>query len=434
MKAARLVPGLALVVGLAAAVVADSRDDTEPGRTGSGLFREGKFAEAEAVYTRAWAENPKNPEAAFGLGTVALFRNELDLAAGWLKEALRLKPDSRAAKKQLALVCYRRHDFALAAALYRDLDLEALAKKLEACAKETPYRIEGKADVTNLSFIQTDPLPVIRVKVKGETVNFLIDTGASEVYLDPDLARRVGAAQYGSMAATFGGGKQADAGQGSIEDITLGEFVVHNVPVQVLGTRRFDAIAGGKRVEGILGTVMLSQFLATIDYPNGRLILRRKTAEQLRQVEEQVRSAKGIAVPFWLAGEHFMVAWGQVNKSKPMLFFADTGLAGGGFVCPRSTLNEAAIKLPEGPGFEGVGGGGKIKAVPFNVEELSLGAAKARNVQAFAGVFPEQLEYGEGFRIGGFVSHQFFRPYALTLDFTGMRFFLVEGKPKAGGP
>jgi hypothetical protein len=111
-----------------------------------------------------------------------------------------------------------------------------------------------------------------------------------------------------------------------------------------------------------------------------------------------------------------------------MLFFADTGLAGGGFTCPKSTMAEADIKLPSGPEFEGQGGGGKMKVQLFKVDELSFGPVIGRDIQAFAGVFPEAMEYSQGFRIGGFISHQFFRPYALTIDFSGMRFVLTGEK------
>jgi predicted aspartyl protease len=407
----------------------DARETKGHIREAGALFREGKFAEAETLYAKGQAGDPKNYDALLGLGTIALFKNDLAAAEKWLKQAVALKPDDAAAKGQLVLVYYRRDDFARAAPLYRSLGAEAITKKLESFANDPPYKIEGKADVCRIPFVHTDPLPLIQVKVKGETVYFLIDTGGSEIYLDPELAKKVGATEFGSTTGLYGGGLKASMAQGRVEEVTLGEFVVRNVPVHILSTRPFSAAARGKKVDGILGTVMLSHFLATLDYPGGQLVLRRKTAEQLKQVEEQVRSAKGAAVPFWMAGDHFMVARGQVNKSKPMLFFADTGLAGGGFVCPKSTLTEAGIKLPEGPGLEGVGGGGKVRAVPFKVDELSLGPVRGRDIQAFAGVFPEPMEYGEGFRIGGFISHQFFRPYALTLDFTGMRFFLVGGKP-----
>jgi hypothetical protein len=54
---------------------------------------------------------------------------------------------------------------------------------------------------------------------------------------------------------------------------------------------------------------------------------------------------------------------------------------------------------------------------------MSLGDAHEKNVQGlFSGPFP--LENRFGFRIGGIVSHGFFRPYALTFDFTGMQLLL----------
>jgi tetratricopeptide (TPR) repeat protein len=432
MSAFRFATGLVLLTGMAGPAFADLPGASDPAALAATLFREGKFAEAESLFAKIQASDPKNYDATLGLGRVALFKNDLAIAERWLTMALALKPADKSAKQELALLYYRRDQFAKAAPIYRSLGAEALAKKLESFANETPYLLEGKADVCTVPFVHTDPLPLIQVKVGDQTVYFLIDTGGSEIYIDPELAKRVKATEFGSTTNIYGGGLKAETGQGRIDQVTLGDFVIRNVPVHILNTRRFNAAARGKRVEGILGTVMLSHFLATLDYPGGQLILRRKTDEQLKQLAQQVQSAKGITVPFYLAGDHYMVARGQVNKSKPMLFFADTGLAGGGFTCPKSTLKEATIQLPDQPGVEGVGGGGKIKAVPFLVEELSLGAAKRKSIQAFAGVFPEHLEFAEGFRIGGIISHQFFRPYALSLDFTGMRFFLVSGRTKSG--
>jgi predicted aspartyl protease len=426
----RLLAAGTFILGLALYARADSSNEAE---TADNLFREGKFADAEAAYAKIQVADDKNFKATRRLGSVALLKNDLASAERWLTKAAALKPDDKAVKGQLALVYYRRDDFAKAAPLYRDIGAEPVAKKLESFNKEAPYRIEGKAEISSIPFVHTDPLPLIQVKVKDQTANFLIDTGAPEIFLDPELAKKVGAAEFGAVTGTYSGGMQADTVQGRVENVTLGDFVIRNVPVLILSTRHFNAVAHGKKVEGILGTVMLSHFLVTLDYPKSQLILRRKTAENLKKLEEQVQSAKGITIPFWMAGEHYMVAWGQVNKSKPMLFFVDTGVAGGGFICPESTMKEAAIKLPEGQGVEGVGGGGRVKIRPFKVDELSLGAAKAKNIAAFAGAFPPQLEEGLGFHLGGFISHQFFRPYALTFDFTGMRLFIVSDKSAGSG-
>lgn len=192
--------------------------------------------------------------------------------------------------------------------------------------------------------------------------------------------------------------------------------------------RQFSGpIFGGRGVDGIIGTILLYHFLSTLDYPQGELILRRKTKKNLKQFEKNGQAIGYIVIPFWMAGDHYMVAWGTANKSEPMLFFVDTGLAGGGFSCPESTLKKASIKLNESKAGEGMGGGGKVKVVPFVVDELTLGEAKEQGIRGFfSGLSP--IENAFGFHIGGLISHGFFRHYSLTFDFSGMRFFLKREK------
>jgi hypothetical protein len=388
------------------------------------LFKAGKFQEAEAAY-HAVLTGATEAHAAARLGMLALFRNDLDAAERWLMRALNRKPDDRAARRELARVHYRRDDFTRAAEVFRTLGMEAMAKKLESFKGAAPYQIEGDVDESRLAFLHTDPLPLIQVKVNGsEAVNFLIDTGASEIYLDTEFARTIGAGSFGSTTGVYGGGQQAETEHGRVDSLTLGDFTIRNVPVHILPTRRFSAAAQGKKVDGILGTALLSHFLSTLDYPAGELILRRTNQARLAMLERQVNDRGGAIIPFWLAGDHYMVAWGRVNSSPPVLLFVDTGLAGAGFVGPESTLKEAAIQLPAGPTSQGLGGGGAMKTQAFIVDDLSLGPISQRTVRAFFGPFPPSLEYSQGFRIAGIISHQFFRPFAVTFDFVGMRLLL----------
>src|SRR5262249_50552534 len=207
--------GTVLVLGLVLSENPGARATQALLESANALFREGKFAEAEPLYSRVQAEDRASFEATLRLGTIALFRNKLADAEAWLTKAVQLKPEDRAARKLLAQVHYRRDDFAKAAPLYRALGAEAVAKKLESFKGVVPYQVEGKAGVVQVPFLHTDPLPLIEVKVNGgEAVNFLIDTGASEVYIDPGLAQKVGAAQFGSTLGTYGGGLQAETGQG----------------------------------------------------------------------------------------------------------------------------------------------------------------------------------------------------------------------------
>lgn len=68
--------------------------------------------------------------------------------------------------------------------------------------------------------------------------------------------------------------------------------------------------------------------------------------------------------------------------------------------------------------------------MPFVVNQLSLGGAQARDIAGVLGPFPPSLERSAGFRICGLISHSFFRPFAVTLDFTAMRLLLSPAKAR----
>lgn len=390
-------------------------------------FKTGHFPEAEKLYAAALSQDPKNAAAALRLGRIALLGNRLEEAEKWLNQALAIQPGDKLAQRSLAEVYRRRDDFERAAPLLASAGREGEAKKLASFKGVVPYQIEGPAQETHLKFVHTDPLPLIQVKVNGQEVSFILDTGGGEVILDPELAQKAGVVSVGSETGTFAGGKSAEVGQGRLNTLTLGEFTVHNVPVAIQSTKRFAAAARGKQVDGILGTVLLYHFLSTIDYGKGELVLRRRPSPSAKPQATPATNSQDIEVPFWLAGDHLMVAWGRVNQSAPVLLLVDTGAAGVGFTGPRSLLDEAGIKLATGSEAEGGGGGGAVKITPFNVAELSLGTARETDITGVYGAFPETLEWGNDFRIAGLISHQFFRPYALTLDFDRMKLVLRRG-------
>jgi predicted aspartyl protease len=390
------------------------------------LFKAGKFAKAEKIYAKVLNDDPKNHRVVLRLGEIALLSNQLDHAEKLLNEAVKLKPEEKAAKSLLAEVFYRRDEFQKVAPLFRSVGRESRAEQLESFKGVSPNKIEGP-EVTSLNFVITDPLPVVQIRVNNsEPVNVLIDTGGAALIIDNEFAKEVGAVQFKAETGTFAGGKKAAVRTGKVDSVTLGDFTVKNVPVAMLPTRRFSSIFGGTQIDGIIGTVLLYHFIATLDYPGGQLILRRRTEQNLKNAEKEAKEQRAIVIPFWMAGDHYMHAWGTVNKSEPMLFFVDTGLAGGGFTCPESTIQKAGIKLQEDKASEGLGGGGRVRTVPFVVNELTLGDAKEHNIRGMFASNTGGLEKVVGFQVGGVIWHGFFRSYAVTFDFAGMRFYLKK--------
>ena len=388
------------------------------------LFEEGKFQEAEAIYKEILKKEPENYQAVLSLGRVNLYKNSLEESEKWLKKAIKLNSEEKEPKALLAEAYYRRDDFKKAAPLFRAIDKIPMADKLQYLSNKVPYRIEGDIDVTAVEFIQTDPLPVVKMRINnGEEALFLIDTGGWELTIDTELAEEAGAKQLGEQMATYVGGKKAPIYQGAVDQVEIGDFIIKNVPVNISDSPKRAAAMFGMPIRGVIGTIFLYHFIFTLDYPDGKLILLRKTEENIRKMKNQVRSKDKIVVPFWMAGDHIMVAHGTVNKSKPMLFFVDTGLAGGGFTGTDRTVQEANIKLSE-ESFEGIGGGGKVTVRTAVVDEITLGDAKEKKVMGIFGAMPPSFAEKFGLKIGGIISHGFFRPYKLTFDFTTMNLFL----------
>ncbi|HLN28400.1 MAG: aspartyl protease family protein [Methyloceanibacter sp.] len=398
------------------------------------LFQTGKFAEAGEIYARMAAQDPKDYSAILQLGRIALLSNRLDDAQKWLERTIALQPDDADAKVMLAEAFYRRDDFQKAAASLNGVEVSSNkllvsqyptlnVAKLESFKGQTPYEVQGDGQTTRLKFLKTDPLPLVSVRVNGgDEVTFFIDTGASEVALDTDFARELGVPQFGAVQGTFAGGQHAEVQNGRIESLTVGDWTVKNLPIATLALRQLSEGFGVKRIDGIIGTNLLYHFLATLDYPHAELVLRRKTAKNLEQFAA-ASSGKSVAVPFWIASDHFMVGWGRVETIPPTLLFVDSGLAGAGVKLAEPVIKEAGIKLEEDKAYEGAGGGGKLKLVPYTVRQLSFGDVQESNVPGiYDGPFPWENTFG--FHLAGMVGHDFFKPYAVTFDFENMQIFL----------
>ncbi len=397
------------------------------------LFEVGKFAEAGELYAQMATKNPNDHAATLQLGRIALLSNRLEDAQKWLEQALVLQPGDDDAKVMLAEAFYRRDDFQRAAAALSGVDVATnkliMAQnptlnvaKLESFKGQTPYEVQGHVQATRVKFLKSEPLPLVSLRVNGgDEVTFFIDTGGSEVALDTEFAKELGLPNFGQVQGTFSGGEHADVGQSRIESLTVGDWTIKNLPIATLALRQLSAGFGVKRIDGCIGTTLLYHFLATLDYPRGELVLRRKT-EKGRE-EFAAASGNGVAVPFWMASDHFMVGWGRVEALPPQLLFVDTGLAGAGVKLAESVIKQAEIKLEEDKAYEGAGGGGNLKIVPYTVRRLSFGDIEEGNVAGlYDGPFPWETTFG--FYLAGMVGHDFFKPYAVTCDFNKMQIFL----------
>jgi len=389
------------------------------------LFRQGKFVEAEKLFGDVLVKKPGNFEALLGLGKLRLYTNRLAEAETLLRKAMEAKPDEAPPKLLLGELYRRLNRFADAEPMFRAAGRTATAEKLAGFAGQAPYLIEGRAAETIVPFVQTDPLPVVSLRLNGKEGFFLIDTGGPELIVAPEFAVEAGARKIvevpsGGMMA---GGKPAPPSvYAAVDRLQIGDFTLRHVPVMITEAN-LDKLPGfAKPLSGILGTVLLSRFTFSLDYPAGRLQLRRREAGG-HPAEEHPRQAGGISVPFWLAGDHFILAQGTINGSEPHLYFIDTGLIGGGLTLPESMIKEAGIEL-SAETQTGIGGGGEVPIRNFVAREVTLGGVRAAQVKGVFGAITPAMEYMLGFRLAGIISHDFLKPYKVTFDFDAMRLIL----------
>lgn len=386
-------------------------------------FRAGDFTAAERLYRAAAEMSPEAPHVLLKLGELAVLSNRFADAERWLGRARGVEPGNKDAARLLAQVYYRQDRFQEAAPLFRAGGNELMARVTEGFGSATPYAIEGAGEQVALQFLQLDPIPVVKVTVNGHDANFILDTGGSEIYLEPHFAEKVGAIVSGSEAGGFAGGQTKPVRKGRVDSVGLDRFTVRNVPVNIVDTKFIgrDQVAPGLEISGFLGTILLYHFLPTIDYPGKQLVLRKRSDAGLRDFASRAASGGQTVLPFWLASDHLIVAWGSVPKTDSALYLVDTGGAGVGFVPGPTVRKEAGIALPQEP----------TKDEPFVMytqDQFSLGPFTERNIPSVYGPLPAAMETSLGFKLAGIVSHSFFKPYAVTIDFTGMRLFIARSK------
>jgi hypothetical protein len=411
------------------------------------LYVDGKFDAAKAVLLKLKESRPDDTRVLAQLGNIALFENYPGEAEGYFTEALnrasrfkRMWPFNLALKVRLAMTYYRMDRLREASRLFREAagplrfgplkDLHALSAQLALFDDASAYRIEGPG-ASHIGFVVTDPLPVVQLSVNGsEPLLFFLDTGGAELILDSELVDGVGATIVSEMTGEFAGSKAAKVGLGKVDVVTLGDYSIANVPVSRLAVAGpVSEIFGRPDIQGVIGTRLLFHFRSTIDYANGRLILERKTADRSPSME--AAATQPIVIPFWLVDTHYMMAWGSVNGMPPSLFFVDTGLAAKGFTASEAVLNWAGIDVDWSKSVESTGGGGKVEMVDITVQQLTLGSEPNQAVETDvpgAAIQDDNmiLKGALGFQVGGLISHQFFRRYAVTLDFSTMEIILQQ--------
>ena len=390
-------------------------------------FAHGRFRESATNFYRVSRHFPERLDVQARLGYLALLANELDTAVKHLALAINQGLRSREALAHLAEAYYRQGRLGSAAYCYQRLGREGLAGTLAAMGELDAYRLAGTRTSIEIPWVTDNPLPVLAARINGRNANLVLDTGAGDTVLDAQFAVAAGVRLGGQEHRAFAGGMPALVTYGHAEHLSLDDFPIRDIPVQVMDiTPAFGGWFPDLPIHGILGTGVFSRFRTTLDYRSGRLRLETpgKTDESQRENGRRDRSG----APLWLAENQLLLTCADLPALDQGIWFLDSGMTGGAFAVPESRAAALGLEVDEGIAFVGAGGGGTVQGHRVRVDWLRLDRLCSNDLEGIVlGSFP--IEQSVGFAVHGLIGHDLLRDSVLTLDFPAMRLLLSPGNP-----
>jgi hypothetical protein len=391
------------------------------------LFKAGEFEEAARAYEKILKTDPRNLHAARQRGHVGLLANKFPDAEKYLTMALGLAPDDEETNYLLG-DCYIRQDkFSLSVPRWQAAGENVYATWFGAVRGE-PYQIHG--DIGRVPFQQMDPSPLVEASVNGgRPKRFTFYTGAPNLSLTSTLAKEAGLNPVASQKIDFEG-EVIWAYYGVLDSFKLGDIELRNVPVGWSSTESGEDV--GTDSDGLIGTWIFYHLLTTFDYAGRSLILRRPTPETAGKARADAIRAGASPLPLWLAREQYLHSRGSFAGSGARVVGVNLGgvgeIAAGMF---GETAEQLRVRTDYDREIGTFGSSHPAVVYPCYPKEVRLGDAVAKGAYCYTN--PNRpvnvpFPFGAGFDAMGWFAHCFWKPYNVTLDFTGMNLYIAHGQ------
>jgi len=328
----------------------------------------------------------------------------------------------------LVIVYYQSNQFAKAKQLSlppapsdTDNDSNDLLTYMQRFSGE-PYQIEWATPekIAHLPMINdiTAPgaLPLMRLEVNGQPVEFILDTGGDRLYVDEGVAAKLGIKRLSERKAKYAytKGETVTEPLGVADTVKLGQVTLKNVPVIVA---KWKAL--GLTSDGVITTQILKQFLSTVDYAKKEITFRERSASGHAQLLASFEGKVPRQMPFFLASTHLQFAKGCLNGHSGLNLLVDSGLALSlPLVLPDETVQFLGLSKTPIPNT-------KLFVSPIEshgMDHLIRGAT-----QAASNIFVEKNMYwANGFLMDGLISHQYlWHLGSWTIDFDNMTYYFT---------
>ncbi len=272
------------------------------------------------------------------------------------------------------------------------------------------FTLDGNAPIVLPATFSASGI-VIRAQINGRGYDFLLDSGASGLTIDPGVAHELGLAPVGRASATIGGG-DVDIGNVRIPQMSIGSLQLHDV---AFDTVPFDQTTDkDARLVGLMGFDFLASAIVEIDikaktltlYPRSYFIKNMANAPGLHPMQLQLDDG----IPRVSASV----------EGVPGNFLVDTG------AFTMLAYRDFVARLPSAPrdtkttSIETVGG--EMPAMVLHLSDFSFGGILFR-----AAEFIEPL--GSTFDItdyDGIIGRNVLSVYQVYFDYTDRILFLKQ--------
>ncbi len=251
----------------------------------------------------------------------------------------------------------------------------------------------------------------VRLQIAGRGLDFLLDTGASNLTIDDDVANRLGLTVYGRATQTVAG--SFATGRVVVPAVTLGDLTMHDV---VMHTAPYASReAHDTRVVGLLGFDFLAAAGLKIDYANG-------IVEALRPgTLEAPAAATALDVRL---NSGAPVTHAEIGEAAGDDFIIDTGAAFSFVLFQRFARNHPEIVRPEREGrvqyATGVGGTMSYRDAPSH--KVVLGSLTLPDVAGFEALSPSALGFDNE---DGLIGADILKQFTVFLDYGAGRVYLA---------
>ena len=381
------------------------------------LLRIGRPDDAEKLFRRVLDGAPGDDAAHAGLGKLALFHDRASEAESLLPGA---SPENDGARADLFAARLRLGEYGAAAELAEAVGQAGRAPLLSELAEGGAYRVTGPREV-RVPFTRLWPVPLVRVRLNGQSVLMVLDTGAGDLLLDDSAARRCGVKTLPSETQALWSGTRIAVRTALVQRLEIGGIVIERLPAGVMALHRYSLEINpqSETIAGVIGVNLLRRFTPTLDFVAQRLVLRPAGT---------VYAPAGPAtrVPFEIWGENEVTVYGSIGGGRRMAMVLATGLPAAGVGAPQEVFDEVGVKPGVGAGL--AKGGAWLRGepwLPVTVPTLSLGQRVRDRIPGWSGAMEHGELWRHGVRRDALLAGGFFRNLRITLDWRA-RVLVIE--------